>query len=45
LLSKEREAVVDGVLVKIMKSRKTIRGEQLIDDALKMITIFKPEKR
>jgi CRISPR/Cas system-associated endonuclease Cas1 len=39
----EREIVVDTQLVRLMKSRQLMKHHELVQDCIKMITIFKPD--
>lgn len=40
---KEREFVVDSHLVRLMKSRKTMKHSELVQDCIKMINVFVPD--
>ena len=39
----ERKHVLDSVIVRIMKSRKTLRHQELITEAMRQVTHFKPQ--
>ena len=41
----DRKYVIDAVLVRIMKSRKKMKFEELISEALRQLTFFKAEVR
>ncbi|CAD8209055.1 unnamed protein product [Paramecium pentaurelia] len=42
-LNKQREFVVDSQLVRLMKSKKTIKHHELLENCQSMISIFKPD--
>ncbi|CAK68276.1 unnamed protein product (macronuclear) [Paramecium tetraurelia] len=42
-INKQREFVVDSQLVRLMKSRKTIKHHELLENCQQMISIFKPD--
>jgi hypothetical protein len=39
----ERRNIIDAVVVRIMKARKTEKHNQLLEDVLRQITIFMPQ--
>jgi hypothetical protein len=39
----ERQNIIDAVIVRIMKARKTEKHNQLLEDVMKQITIFMPQ--
>ena len=39
----ERQNIIDAVIVRIMKARKTEKHNQLIEDVIKQISIFMPQ--
>ncbi|CAD8125779.1 unnamed protein product [Paramecium sonneborni] len=42
-INKQREFVVDSQLVRLMKSKKTIKHHELLESCQSMISIFKPD--
>ncbi|CAD8111381.1 unnamed protein product [Paramecium primaurelia] len=42
-INKQREFVVDSQLVRLMKSKKTIKHHELLENCQQMISIFKPD--
>jgi ssDNA-binding Zn-finger/Zn-ribbon topoisomerase 1 len=39
----ERQNIIDAVIVRIMKARKTEKHIQLMEDCIKQVTIFMPQ--
>ena len=39
----ERQNVIDSVIVRVMKARKTEKHNQVIEDVIKQISIFMPQ--
>jgi len=39
----ERQNIIDAVIVRIMKARKTEKHNQLLEDVMRQITIFMPQ--
>ncbi len=39
----ERQNIIDAVIVRIMKARKTEKHIQLMEDCIKQVTIFLPQ--
>ena len=39
----ERQNIIDAVIVRIMKARKTEKHTQLMEDVIKQISIFRPQ--
>jgi len=39
----ERQNIIDAVIVRIMKARKTEKHNQLLEDVVKQVTIFMPQ--
>lgn len=39
----ERQNIIDAVVVRIMKARKTEKHNQLLEDVMRQITIFMPQ--
>ena len=42
-LSEERKNIMDAVIVRIMKARKTEKQNQLIEDVMKQVNMFLPQ--
>lgn len=42
-LSEERKNIMDAVIVRIMKARKTEKQNQLLEDVMKQVTMFLPQ--
>jgi hypothetical protein len=43
MINVERQNIIDAVVVRIMKARKTEKHNQLIEDVIKQISIFMPQ--
>jgi cullin 3 len=39
----ERQNIIDAVIVRVMKARKTEKHNQLLEDVMRQITIFLPQ--
>lgn len=42
-MTREREFILDACIVRIMKSRKTIKHNELLPEIIKIVNHFKPE--
>jgi hypothetical protein len=42
-VTQERKHVLDAVIVRIMKARKTLRHQELISESMRQVTQFKPQ--
>lgn len=41
-IRQERQNIIDAVIVRVMKARKTEKHNQLLEDVMRQITIFLP---